>query len=186
MAEDMWATVDAGLRKNTGSGLDDWVARARASGIDRHKALVDHLKGADGLTHGYANSVALRTFGTDASAIGDEALMEAMFAGPKAVLRPIHDRLAAFIGGLGGDVEFAPKKGYVSVRRAKQFAILQPSTRDRFDLGLNLKGVDPGGRLEASGSFNAMVSHRVRLSSLDEVDGEVEAWLQGAYERAGK
>lgn len=186
MAEDMWATVDAGLRKNTGSGLDDWVAKARATGIGKHTALVDHLKGADGLTHGYANSVALKTFGTDASAIGEEALMEAMFAGPKAVLRPIHDRLTAFLTGLGGDVAFAPKKGYVSVRRARQFAILQPSTRDRFDLGINLKGVAPAGRLEASGSWNAMVSHRVRIASLDEVDGEVEAWLRDAYGRAGK
>jgi hypothetical protein len=186
MAEDMWASVDAGLRKNTGNGLDDWVAKARATGIGKHKALVDHLKAAEGLTHGYANSVALKTFGTDASAIGEEALMEAMFAGPKAVLRPIHDRLTTFLGGLGGDVEFAPKKGYVSVRRAKQFAILQPATRDRFDLGINLKGVAPAGRLEAAGSWNAMVSHRVRIATLDEADGEVEAWLRDAYERAGK
>lgn len=186
MAEDMWASVDAGLRKNTGSGLDDWVAKARATGIGKHKALVDHLKAAEGLTHGYANGVALKTFGTDASAIGEEALMAAMFAGPKAVLRPIHDRLTAFLESLGGDVEFAPKKGYVSVRRAKQFAILQPSTRDRYDLGINLKGDAPASRLEASGSWNAMVSHRVRIASLDEVDNEVEAWLRDAYERAGK
>ena len=131
MAEDMWASVDTGLRKNTGSGLDDWVAKARASGIGKHKALVDHLKSAEGLTHGYANSVALRTFGTDAGAIGEEALMEAMFAGPKAGLRPIHDRLTAFIQGLGGDVEFAPKKGYVSVRRAKQFGTVGPGPGGR-------------------------------------------------------
>jgi len=186
MAEDMWASIDVGLRKNTGSGLDEWVAQARATGIEKHKALVDHLKSAEGLTHGYANSVALKTFGTDASAIGEDALMEAMFAGPKAVLRPIYDRLAGFLEGLGDDVAFAPKKGYVSVRRARQFAILQPSTRDRFDLGLNLKGVDAAGRLEASGSWNAMVSHRVRIAGLDEVDGEVEAWLRDAHERAGK
>lgn len=186
MAEEMWASVDAGLRRNTGSGLIEWVTKAKATGIDRHKALVDHLKSAEGLTHGYANSVALKTFGTDAGAIGEEALMAAMFAGPKAGLRPIHDRLTVFLQGLGGDVEFAPKKGYVSVRRARQFAILQPSTKERFDLGLNLKGVEPGGRLEASGSWNAMVSHRVRIGGLDEVDGEVEASLRDAYGRAGK
>ena len=182
--EAMWATVDAGLVKQTGRGLDQWVASARATGIVKHKALVDHLKAAEGLTHGYANSVALRTFGTDAGSIGDDALMEQMFAGPKAGLKPIHDRLVAIAEGLGGDVELAPKKGYVSVRRSKQFAILQPSTKDRFDLGLNLKGVEPSGRLEPSGSFNAMVSHRVRLASVDEVDGAVEAWLREAYARA--
>ena len=181
---DMWASVDAGLVKQTGRGLEAWVAAARATGIGKHKALVDHLKSAEGLTHGYANSVALRTFGTDAGSIGDEALMAQMFAGPKAALKPIHDRLVAIVEGLGGDVELVPKKGYVSVRRSKQFAIFQPSTKDRFDLGLNLKGVEPSGRLEASGSFNAMVSHRVRLASVEEVDRPVESWLQEAYDRA--
>lgn len=184
MADDMWETVDAGLVRNTGRGLEAWVALARATGIGKHKALVDHLKAAEGLTHGYANSVALRTFASDAGSIGDEALMDAMFAGPKAELRPLHDRLVAIARGFGGDVELAPKKGYVSVRRAKQFAILQPSTRDRFDLGINLKGEPPAGRLEASGSFNAMVSHRVRLHGLADIDGEVENWLRQAYERA--
>jgi hypothetical protein len=184
MADDMWQTVDAGLVKNTGKGLDSWVALARGTGIGKHKALVDHLKASEGLTHGYANSVALRTFASDASAIGDEALMEAMFAGPKAALRPIYDRLVAIVQGFGGDVELAPKKGYVSVRRSKQFAILQPSTKDRFDLGINLKGEPPAGRLEPSGSFNAMVSHRVRLADLADIDGEVSNWLKSAYERA--
>ena len=181
---DPWQAVDEGLQKNTGRGLDAWVELARGTGIDKHKALVDHLKAAEGLTHGYANSVALKTFGTDASTIGEDALMTAMFAGAKEGLRPIHDRLVAIVQGLGGDVELAPKKGYVSVRRSKQFAILQPSTKDRYDLGLNLKGDAPAGRLEASGSFNAMVSHRVRLHDAGEVDAEVEAWLRDAYGRA--
>jgi hypothetical protein len=180
---DMWASVDAGLSRQTGRGLDSWVAAARATGIGKHKALVDHLK-SQGLTHGYANSVALRTFRSDAGSIGADELMAQMFAGPKATLRPIHDRLVAIVESLGSDVELAPKKGYVSVRRSKQFAILQPSTKDRFDLGLNLKGVEPSGRLEASGSFNAMVSHRVRLRSVEDVDSEVQAWLREAYERA--
>lgn len=184
MADDMWQSVDAGLRKNSGRGLDDWVATARATGIGKHKALVDHLKANEGLTHGFANSVALRTFGTDAGAIGEDALMAAMFAGPKADLRPIHDKLVGLLRGLGDDIALAPKKGYVSVRRARQFAILQPSTRDRFDLGLNLKDVAPAGRLEPSGSFNAMVSHRVRLHGPGDVDAEVGQWLRDAYERA--
>ena len=184
MADDMWRTVDAGLQKKTGRGLDAWVALARATGLGKHKALVDHLKAGEGLTHGYANSIALKTFASDASAIGEEALMGAMFAGPKAALRPIHDRLVAIVQGFGGDVELAPKKGYVSVRRSKQFAILQPSTKDRFDLGINLKGEAPAGRLEASGSFNAMVSHRVRLAGPADIDADVEGWLKQAYERA--
>ena len=111
-------------------------------------------------------------------------LVEAMLAGPKEVLRPIYDRLSDMVAAFGGDIEFAPKKGYVSLRRSKQFAILQPSTKDRFDLGLNLKGREPSGRLEASGSWNAMVSHRVRLASAAEVDAEIEAWIRRAWAAA--
>ncbi len=181
---DQWETIDAGLKRQSGRGLEQWVAIARASGIGKHKALVDHLKAAEGLTHGYANSVALRTFGTDASAIGADALEAAMFAGPRQALWPIHERLLSILGGLGSDIELAPKKGYVSARRSKQFAILQPSTRDRYDLGLNLKGEAPAGRLEAAGSWNAMVSHRVRIAGPAEVDGEIAGWLRQAYERA--
>ena len=85
---------------------------------------------------------------------------------------------------LGDDVGIAPKKAYVSLRRNKQFAIIQPSTKSRIDVGINLKGVEPEGRLEKSGSFNAMVSHRVRITSPKEVDAELEHWLKSAYEDA--
>ena len=179
-----WASMDAGLLKTTGKGMADWVAAAKRTGIDRHKALVDHLK-SQGLTHGYANSIALQTFGSHAEAIGDETLLAQMFAGPKVALRPIYDRLVDAVTAFGDDVELAPKKGYVAARRAKQFAIFQPSTRDRFDLGLNLKGVEATGRLEASGSFNAMCSHRVRIGMPDEIDAEVLGWLRESYECAG-
>ena len=180
----MWHSVDAGLKAKTGRGLDEWVKLARSTGLSKHMALVDHLKSAEGLTHGYANSIALKAFGSDASAIGGEALLAAMFAGPKAELKPIYDRLVAIARDFGGDLELAPKKGYVSLRRSKQFAILQPSTKDRFDVGINLKGIEPTGRLEPSGSFNAMVSHRVRIGSIEQVDEELVGWLRAAFERA--
>jgi hypothetical protein len=84
----------------------------------------------------------------------------------------------------GGDVEVAPKKGYVSLRRRKQFALIQPSTATRLDVGINLKNKPASKRLEASGAFNAMVSHRVRVSRLEEIDAELQAWLREAYEGA--
>ena len=63
----------------------------------------------------------------------------------------------------------------MSLRRKKQSALVQPSTAKRFDLGLNLKGVAPEGRLEASGGFNAMCSHRVRLETLADLDEKVKS-----------
>ena len=70
------------------------------------------------------------------------------------------------------------------MRHRKRFAILQPSTATRLDVGINLKGTEPTDRLEPSGSFNAMVSHRVRVGSTKDVDKELMAWLKKAYDAA--
>src|SRR5205085_11345610 len=110
------------------------------------------------------------------------ALVDAQYAGAKAGLRPTYEVLLKAMGKFGNDVEVSPKKAYVSIRRNKQFAILQPSTATRLDVGINLKGVEPSGRLEASGSFNAMVSHRVRVAKIEEIDKELLGWLKAAYD----
>ncbi len=78
-------------------------------------------------------------------------------------------KLAKEVAKFGADVEFSPKKAYVSLRRKKQFGLVQPSTADRLDVGINLRGAAAGGRLETSGSFNAMVSHRVRVTKAAEI-----------------
>ena len=111
-------------------------------------------------------------------------MVAAQYSGPKAHLRPIYDKLVAAVSKFGGDVAVAPKKTYVSLRRSKQFGLIQPSTRTRVDVGINLPGQDPTGRLEASGSFNAMVSHRVRLGDVADIDGDLIGWLKQAYEDA--
>jgi hypothetical protein len=111
-------------------------------------------------------------------------MVAAQYAGAKTALQPIYDAVIATVRRFGGDVEIAPKKAYVSLRRSKQFAIVQPSTATRVDVGINLKGQAATDRLENSGSFNAMVSHRVRLSSPADVDAELKGWLRKAYDAA--
>ena len=177
------AKMIANLETNTGRSLADWVSLAKGSGQAKHGQMVAWLKSEQGLTHGYANLVAHKAMASDAGSQDGGDLMAAMFAGPKAAMKPAYDRVAAIVEGLGG-VEFAPKKGYVSFRRSKQLGLAQPSTKDRLDLGLILKGVEPEGRLEKAGSWNAMVTHRVRVGSADEVDAEVEAWIRRAWESA--
>lgn len=177
------ATMIANLKVKTGKSLDEWTALARGSGQAKHGALVAWLKAEHALGHGYANLVAHKTFAADAGSSDDADLMEAMFAGSKAAMKPAYDRVAGIVSGLEG-VQFAPKKGYVSFRRNKQFGLAQPSTKDRLDLGLSLKGVEPSGRLEAAGSWNAMVTHRVRIASADEIDAEMEGWIRQAWAAA--
>ena len=183
--EEMIVSMIKNLEENTGRSLEAWVTLARASKLAKHGQIVAHLKSDHGLTHGYANLVALKALqADDAPAPGGDELVAAQYGGAKAALRPIYDALLAKVTRFGGDVEIAPKKAYVSLRRGKQFGIIQPTTATRLDVGINLKGTPATSRLESSGSFNAMVSHRVRVGAPGDVDAELVGWLKQAYEKA--
>ncbi len=182
--DEMAASMIANMKEKTGKTLPQWVKIAQGSKLARHGEIVKFLKGDHGMTHGFANLVAHNVLRSHAGASSGDDLVAGQYSGKKADLRPIYDAVIAAVEKLGGDVEVAPKKAYVSLRRSKQFAIVQPSTATRVDVGLNLKGQPATGRLEASGSFNAMVSHRVRVESKKDVDAEVRAWLKQAYARA--
>ncbi len=177
--------IDA-LPEKTGKDLDEWMTHLAGAGLEKHGQMVAHLKSEHGMTHGYANLVVhcFRGLPTQQGR-EDGSLVAAQYAGAKAPLMPIYGALIAEVSALGDDVELAPKKAYVSLRRRKQFGLVQPSTKTRVDVGIKLPGVAPTNRLEASGSFNSMVSHRVRLGSVEDVDGELVAWLREAYEAAG-
>lgn len=185
--EEQTEKMVAALKATTGKSLEEWSKLVSKSGKSKHGEVVSWLKSEHAITHGYANLIAHKTRGSDAEskvAAGDDLLGE-MFAGDKAAMRPIFDALMSHITQFGTDIDQAPKKGYLSLRRKTQFATLHPSTKARFDVGLKLKGIAPVGRLEAAGSWNAMVSHRVRLESVAEVDAELVAWLRDAYDAAG-
>jgi hypothetical protein len=180
--EEARANMAANLKQTTGKSLEEWLKLTRASKLAKHGELMKLLKGEHGLTHGYANLIALESLKPEGQSGAPDELVEAQYAGPKAVLRPWYDALLSAIQAFGPDVEVSPKKAYVSLRRNKQFALIQPSTATRLDVGLNLKGTKPAGRLEASGSFNAMVSHRVRIAKKEEIDKELIGWLRAAYD----
>lgn len=178
-------TMIANYPSKTGKSLEAWVKIAKASGLTKHGEIVKMLKGDHGMGHGYANLVALQTLKGDVTAAPAANDAESKwFEGEKAAIRPIYDAVMAAVAKLGKDVELAPKQTYMSVRRSKQFACVHPSTKTRLDLGLQLKGVAPAGRLEKAGSWNAMVSHRVRLESAKDFDAEVKTWLKQAYDAA--
>lgn len=130
------------------------------------------------MTHGYAGMVSHKFRETDE----EVDLVAAQYSGAKADLKPLYDVIASYAESLGSDVELAPKKASVSLRRKKQFALIVPATKTRIDLGLALKGDEPAGRLE---SWNAMCSHRVRIESAEQFDDDVKAWMKEAYSRSG-
>ena len=182
--EEMAASMIANLKEKTGKTLPQWLKVTKAAKLEKHGQIVKMLKSDHGVTHGFANLIAHKTLAADAPAgsNNDSALVDSQYAGPKSELRPIYDAVVAAVQKFGKDVEIAPKKAYVSLRRNKQFALIQPSTKTRVDLGINLAGTEPTGRLEKSGSFNAMVSHRVRLENKKDFNAEVKKWLKAAYD----
>ncbi len=183
-ADEAMQSMIRNLEEKTGKPLAHWIDVAKMSGGARHGEIVKHLKDKHGLTHGYANLVAHSALQSAAVHADEGDLIESQYAGPRAALRPIYDAIMKKVEAFGDDLEVSPKKTYVSLRRKKQFAILQPSTATRFDVGLNMKGTPAAGRLEASGSWNTMVSHRVRLESPKDVDKELIGWLKKAYDQS--
>ncbi len=182
--DEMANAMIANLKDKTGKTLEQWMAIAKKSGAAKHGEIVKMLKSDHGMTHGFANLVAHKTLKSDAGSIGESTdLVAAQYAGDKATLKPIYDALIKAARSCG-EIEVAPKKAYVSLRRSKQFAIIQPSTKTRVDLGLNIKNEPAKGRLEKSGSFNAMVSHRVRLEKPSDVDRDVKNWIKKAWSDA--
>lgn len=176
--EELAQTMIDNLREKTGRSLEDWIEVIKASGAEKHGEMMKLLKGEHGVSHGFANLIAQKARGHGET--GPEDLVTAQYSG-KESLKPIHDAIIAFVETLGPEVEIAPKKTSVSLRRSKQFALIQPSTKTRIDLGINLKGVEPTGRLEA---MKGMCTHKVKLSDLNAFDQDVKDWLTEAFSRA--
>jgi hypothetical protein len=177
------------IEAKTGKSLEQLRALLAASGLAKHGELRSYAMEKLGLGHGDANTLvhlALASDGQSAAAAaglsGDDVLA-GIYADKKEPLRPIHEALMAAIGKFG-DFEIAPKKGYVSLRRKKQFAMIGPGSATRVDVGLNMKGVPATDRLLAE-KPGGMCQYKVKLTSASEVDAELVGWLRQAFDAAG-
>jgi hypothetical protein len=175
------ATMIANFPAKTGRPIEDWIELVRSRGLAKHAEIVSYLKTEHGMSHGFAHRVGLVALAPADAPAGD-SLVDAMYAGSKSALRPLHDTAIAAATAFGDDVELAPKKAYVSLRRAKQFATIGPGPGGRLEIGLNLRDTPPAGRLETV--TGGMCSHRVRIASAAELDDELRGWLRQAYDRA--
>ena len=174
----------ANIQSKTGKTLDQLYGVIRESGLTKHGDIRDMLKTSLGLGHGDANALGLAYKKTlEAPQPENNDVQDDIYVGPKAGLRTIHERLMTEIAGLGA-FEISPKKGYVSLRRKKQFAMVGPGTKQRLEVGLNMKGVKAGDRLQEVPA-GGMCQFKVFLSSVDEVDRELVEWVRQAYDSAG-
>lgn len=173
------------LYKNTGKSLEQWIEIVKKQSFEKHGQIIKFLKEKHSFTHGFANLVAHKSKGSDAGSVEDKnELIAKQYKGKEHFL-PLYDRLIGEIKKFGKDIEIAPKNAYVSLRRKKQFAILQPATKTRFEIGLNLKGKKPKGKLEAILKANSMCSHKIDLAEIKDINKEIIDWIKLAYDNVG-
>lgn len=183
------ATQLANIEKRTGKSLAELTSIVKASGLTKHGELRDMLKRDLGMGHGDANTLVHHVREQETSAQGAVAAateadsLDTIYAGPKAGLRPIHEKLMTAIEEFGA-FEIAPKKTYLSLRRKKQFAMIGPATNTRVEVGLNMKGVPAADRLIAMPE-KSMCQYKVKVTQLGEVDPELLGWIKQAYDSAG-
>jgi hypothetical protein len=177
-------TMIENLRKNTGKSLEQWISIVNKEKFEKHGQIVKFLKEQHEFSHGFANLVALKTAAASKPENDTGNLVEQQYEG-KEHFRPLYDRLVSEVLKFGTDIEVAPKKAYVSLRRKKQFALLQPASKTRYEVGIILRDQPASGKLEVITASNAMCSHKIILNSEKDVDNEVIKWLKSAYEQAG-
>lgn len=177
------------IQKKTGKTLDELTAIVRNSGLTKHGEIREMLKRDLNLGHGDANTLTHYVLQSDGeraaqakgASVGD--VLDEIYSGPKSDLRPIHDRLMEAINSFG-EFEIAPKKGYISLRRKRQFAMIGPKTNTRVEVGINHKSLEPDPRLIAQPA-GSMCNYIVKLTQLDEVDGALIGWIKQAFDSAG-
>lgn len=173
-------TMINNMPEKTGKSLSEWKTVLKTKSFLKHSEAVNFLKKEHNVTHGFANTiVALSKEENETPA----DLVENQYKGKENLL-PIYESLLTVIKEFGKDVTITPKKTSVSIIRKKQFALIKPATKTRIDLGLKFKDKQTTDRLENSGPFGTMCTHRVKLSNVNEIDNELIAWLKKSYQNA--
>lgn len=173
-------TMINNMPEKTGKSLLEWKKILKAKNFEKHGQAMKFLKEEHKVTHGFANTIIQLSKENSDS---DEVLISQQYDG-KDHLFEIYQLLCKKISSFGDDIIITPKKDSVSFIRKRQFTLIKPATKSRIDLGLKLPGKDHTQRLQNSGPFGAMCTHRVTLESLSEVDDELVNWIQEAYKKA--
>jgi hypothetical protein len=176
------------IKAQTGMTPADFKAAAKSKGYLQPGVkvgdIVAWLKKDYGLGHGHAMSIVLALKQESAPRVSRVEQVDKFFTRSRSGWRESYDKLMKKAEKFGGDIHVAPTDTYISLLKGqKKFAVIGVTT-ERMDIGIKLKGVEPSGRLESSGSWNAMVTHRVRINDPKQLDSEVMAWLKKAHDAA--
>lgn len=178
--EEQLQTQISNIERSSGRTTAEWRLEAAARGLVKHGQILAWLKTEHGMSHGNANRVAIEAL-KPAEVPTADAQIDAIYSGRNAGVRPLHDRVIEIAQAFGRDVELAPKKTYVSLRRTKQFGMVGPASGGRLEICLNLPDAPVDGRMQSGGG---MLARRVLIAADGELDDKLTAWLREAYERS--
>lgn len=173
-------TMINNMPEKTGKSLEEWLQILAKEKFEKHSVAVKFLKTEHNVTHGFANTIVTLSKAEDTAS---EDLVYTQYQGKESLI-PIYEMLITIVKKFGDDTVITPKKTSVSIIRKRQFALIKPATKTRIDLGLKLKDIEVQKRLENSGPFGTMCTHRIQLKSIDDIDDEVINWLSLAYEKS--
>ena len=180
------------LKQKTGRSLEEWLKHIKKDGPQEEKERRVWLKETYNLGTNTAWWLAERSAGKgEETADGDRYLesaerdVEKMFSGGKAHLRPIYDALLKLGLKTGKEAKACPCQTIVPLYRNHVFAQIKPTTQTRIDMGFALGDTKPTGRLIDTGGFakKDRITHRIPITSVDDIDDEVKHWLKVAYDR---
>ena len=173
-------TMIDNMPEKTGKSLIEWKNILKEKSFAKHSEGVKFLKTEYNVTHGFANTIVTLSKEDESGSVD---LVKSQYQG-KESLMPIYTALITYLNSLGSDVTITPKKGSVSIIRKRQFVLIKPATKTRIDLGFKLKDKGITDRLESSGPFGTMCTHRVKISDVAEVDKELKDWIKEAYQKS--
>ena len=173
-------TMIDNMPEKTGKSMNEWKSILKTKTFSKHSEGVNFLKNEYKVTHGFANTIVSLSKEENNEPTD---LVEQQYRG-KEILRPIYDKLLTVVKSLGKDVIITPKKTSVSIIRKRQFVLIKPATKTRIDLGFKLTGKPITERLENSGPFGTMCTHRVKLENINQIDDELISWIKDAYTMA--
>jgi len=179
---EMYERIAAQTKRETGSDVAAWNKRIKdrgpSSAADLKAWLNEH--GVDGYP---AMLLGFETFGyPDYLEASADELIDGQYR-DKPAIRPIYERLIEHLPVVG-EVEVQTRKTYVALIGPKRtFASIQPTTKTRVDIGLRFDDATLAKGLEPATSIGqSSMTHKLAISSVDEVNAESIGWLRRAYE----
>jgi len=176
------------IKAKTGKDPEDFRVLAEQKGLlapgTKPSQIVAWLKKDFGLGHGHSMAVVLTLKTATTPKVSRDERIDRHFRGARRRWRGTYERLMAELEGFGPGVTASPTDSYISLlRNGKKFGILQV-TGERLDIGIKNKQLEGGNRAKPAGDWNQMVTHRVQIDEPAQLDGEILAWLEQAFDRA--